>query len=269
MDIKAIQKALDAQGRESKPYFGKRTVSASIVGTDCDAEIALKFRSFPQKDVPPQTRRIFELGHAVEPMVIAHLKGAGVPVIPFADARGYKQFTWLSYHGHAKVKVDGIIDWEDRPKEILEAKSAKESSFNGMKAMGIKEANPKYYAQAQMAMGLSGIRSVLMVVYCKDNSAYHAERIEFDEEAWALIKLKIERVLDGSARKLTKSEKDFRCMFCDVAGACWRSERPAERHCHHCAFAYPDVDQKWWCLKHERFAEAVCEDFAYYEPLPQ
>jgi hypothetical protein len=266
LDVSEINKLLEEAGHEQKPYFGKRTISASIVGAECDAEIALKFRSFPQREPGPKATRIFKLGHLIEPLVIDYLIAAGIPVIPFADRNGYKQFTWTDYHGHAKVKVDGLIKWHDKPTEILEVKSAKESSYSGMRDAGIKVANPKYYAQAQMAMGLSGYKSVLMVVYCKNTSQLFSERLEFDEEYWAFLKVKIERILEGGAQKITKKEGDFRCMFCDVAGACWKAERPAIRHCHHCVFAHPDVGQKWWCMKHDQFAHAICDDFAFFEP---
>ena len=62
-------------------------------------------------------------------------------------------------------------------KAILEIKTAKDASFKVFVNKGLKVWSPRYYAQVQSYMGMSGIYSAYILVLNKDNSEIFDELV--------------------------------------------------------------------------------------------
>lgn len=251
-------------GPSSNAYFGVRRIGASGIGDQCDAFIALSLRSFPEAELTGVQKRRMALGKHLEELVIADLKSIGVDILDKHPISG-RQFLLEGFEKHLKAYMDGMAMWDmEKTAEPIEIKSMAAKRFNAIRKKGLKAAEPKYYDQVITIMGMSLSRSCLFVAINKDNSEYLVRRIEFDDERWAFIRARIERILSGSATR----NRSFMCKLCPKAGACLHGEEPPVglRECHHCKFASPDVGGKWWCEKNEGFATGVCEAFELFQP---
>jgi hypothetical protein len=269
-NAETLKLALDRVTTRKNEFFGKRTISAGIVGDECDAKIALKFRSMPSVPATPKLNRMFDLGHDLEDRVLSYIGDAVKNLggtVAFRNFAG-DQWQFRGRHDHLKVKVDGLIEWPEVD-ELLEIKSASQSRFNAMEKKGVLKAEQKYWDQAQMAMALSGIASMKFVVYCKNTSRLYVEDIKFDPDRWSFLEAKIDRVMTGEARRVSSNPTNYHCTMCDMIHSCW--SKPAihakNRQCHHCAHAYPDVKQEWWCTLKGKPAKGVCPQFKMYRPL--
>lgn len=245
------------------PYYGVRRIAASGIGNPCDAFLALSLRSFPDKEVTAQQQRRMDLGKILEDEVVKDMRLAGFPVRSKHPETG-RQFLLEGFERHLKAYADGFMIWEDAETEPVEIKSMSAKRFNAVRKKGLQKAEAKYYDQVVTVMGLAKRESCLFVAINKDNSEYMIRRIPFDEERWAFLKARVERVLSGHAEKSI----GFLCKLCPKAGACLRGESPPPLalQCHHCKFASPDVEGKWWCGKKEGFATGVCEAFEMFSP---
>jgi hypothetical protein len=79
---------------------------------------------------------------------------------------------------------------------------------------------------------------------------------------------KVERVLDGSAKKIAKDPTDWRCKFCFKKSVCWDKVEIAPE-CSKCQYAMAKANGLWHCLKRDEEAVSPCDEFAVYEPLPR
>lgn len=253
-------------GEDRAAYYGKRTVSASAIGHECDAFVALSFRSFPEAMPSDEAARRMKLGRKIEEIVLDDMLETGLPVVKI-DATTGRQWMFTGYEGHAKCYADGLLLW-DGIREPIEIKSMNTKRFAAVVSKGLKDAEPKYYDQIQTVMGLGGFVSGLFVAYNRDNSKYYVKRILFDLERWGVISLKIERALSGEGRRISKDGSDWRCKMCGRFGACQKGEAPpvTKRECHHCIYSSPDVSGQWWCDKFGEMAKGPCWAFDLFNP---
>ena len=86
---------------------------------------------------------------------------------------------------------------DNQPKEIIEIKTAKDGSFNQFVKNGLKKWQPKYYAQIQSYMGMSGIHSASILVLNKDNSDLFDEKVPFSPEFYESLKNKAKAIHDS------------------------------------------------------------------------
>lgn len=261
--IAAIDEAY-AREQQQKP---REYIGASVVGHPCDAYLAFSLRGFPEDVPPPRLKRVFRLGHILEDEVVRDLKRSGLRVSEKDQLTG-KQYGYDDFGGHISAHADGHVEMEDGELRLLEVKSMNRSSFSKFAEDGVRRSHPRYYAQMQMLMGMSGIPSCLFIAYGKDTSEYHAEIVEYDEFEWSALKARIETALRGEAKKVATDRSDWRCKGCFRASVCWLGAEVPKR-CGTCAHARPDPKTWWWCGKHERAAEATCADWTAYEPLPR
>jgi hypothetical protein len=249
---------------ETRPYIG-----ASMVGSTCDALLALTLRRYPENDTIPRVRRIFRDGHRIEYDVVKDLKRARLHVQE-RDPQTGRQHRFTSHGGHVRGHADGILYMEDEGSAplLLEIKSMNKDLFNKLKKKGVKISHPKYFAQMTLMMGMGNLKKALLLAYCKDNSEYHAEEVDFDLFAYNYLIERIDRVFRGEERKISDREDSFACRFCFKRDACWGHKEP-DRECHSCAHARPTTDGSWWCDKHDRHAGQLCDQWEKYTPKPK
>lgn len=266
-DADAIIAAIDDAYAREPQQRPRQYIGASVVGNPCDAYLAFSLRGFPEDVPPPRLKRVFCLGHMLEDEVVRDLKRAGVRVSEKDQLTG-RQYTYEDFGGHISSHADGHVEFDDGVLRLLEIKSMNRASWGKFVEDGVRRSHPRYFAQMQMLMGLSGITSCLIVAYCKDTSDYHAEVVEFDEFEWASLKVRIETALRGEAKRVATDRSDWRCKGCFRMSVCWMGADVPKR-CSTCALAQPDPHGGWWCSRHERAAVALCADWKVYEPIPR
>ena len=262
--IASIDDAEREEG-EQRAYLG-----ASMIGNQCEFYLQMGLRGYPKKPFPPNVLRIFALGHAIEDMVVKHLKKAGYSVMEKDDFTG-RQFEWKAIGGHVKGHADGMIDLGKGSLSLLEIKSMNDKKHKEFVKRGIKAANATYYEQMQMMMGMAGnINECLFIAYNKNDSTYACEVVEYDEFDYAYIVEKTNRVLSGSALRLRDAPDKFPCTWCDRAQLCWGEELDEQipKLCRTCRHSRPTEEGGWKCIKHNKLCENPCDDWARLEAEP-
>lgn len=266
LDVDQIIEQIDASfvGRR-KATRPRDYIGASSIGQECDASIAYSLRGFPDTEPEPRLQRIFQLGHALEDIVVADLKSAGVDVMDRDGLTG-KQYTFEEWGGHVVCHTDGIIQDGDEL-YILEVKSMKATQWNKFKKHGVKKSHRYYYDQMLMMMGMSGARRAFFIAYNKDTSEYHAEVVELDELELNFISERIQRIVEsGTGMKIAKDEEDWRCRGCFKHGVCWNDEDVFEVNCATCAHSVPMEDGGWWCELDDRHCAEPCKRWDKFKP---
>ena len=261
--VAAIDDGYERDRRErARDYIG-----ASIIGNACDAYLAFSLRGFPNDEPTPKLKRIFELGHRIEAIVLRDLKDKADIRIYETEGMTERQYTWEELGGHVVAHADGLAQLDENSDElaILEVKSMNERSWKKFKAEGVARSHPQYHAQVQMMMGLSGLERTLFIAYNKNTSEYHAEIVEADEFEWASQQLRINRVLENDAARIAAEPDDWRCRGCFKFSACWH-DRDGEPACQKCTHAVASAGGDWWCDLHDRQAEKPCDEYRSYRP---
>lgn len=169
-----IDKAIThkAEAKASRSYMG-----GSILGEPCDRKLWYSYK-MPSRITDARILRIMDLGNKIEEMVIEYLKDAGL-VVYDKDESG-NQFSFSD--GPIAGNIDGVVMnllESDKP-HLFECKSAKDSRFKEFVKKGIKEVEPKYWAQIQTYMKYMELERCLYVIYNKDTSELHIERFEYN-----------------------------------------------------------------------------------------
>ena len=244
----------------------RKYIGASAIGGDCLAAISLAFRGFPETPPSPKLKRIFRLGHVIEDIVAADLKKGELDVYERDGLTG-RQFEYRSHGNHVQAHADGHIE-HDGELRMLEIKSMNDARWKKCVKKGVRISDPRYQAQMQMMMAMSGISSCLFVAYNKNTSEYLSEVVPFDEFEAAEVLNKIERIMRGDAPKITKNIDDWRCRGCFQRGSCWLGERPKVSTCRSCVSAIAKETGGWYCNRHEQDVDDdhVCDDHSHWEP---
>jgi len=241
-----IHKSLMEQRAEKDARFSeieeKRIYASGLGG--CPRKVWADANRVPDER-PPADRMLvlFDLGDAVERHVIELLRTAGFEVSsedPHAlHTAPDKQWAVRGFDGQLRARLDGKIKLKpEDPWMVLEIKSAKQedgtkkyaqaSSFEALERAGDYQSwNPKYGAQVQVCMGLSGLESCLVVVECKNDSRLWCEIVRFDEEwfnhlmAVGYDALTLE--LPPEKPEEAKNKSCEMCKWCGVKEWCWGS----------------------------------------------
>ncbi len=248
----------------------RQYIGGSSVANECDAYIALSMRGFPDNQIAPQLQRIFELGHILEDVLVAHIKASGYfEQLDEVDPKTGDQWEFKSHGGHHVSHYDGLAydrvvkDWI-----LFEAKSMNKAMFERFKNYGVRISHPMYFFQCQDYMQLSGLKYAILVSYCKDNSQIHAEYIELDIAEVGWLRSKIDKVVNGEATRIAYDSIEYRCKQCFKQEGCWGKKLP-EVKCASCKFSKPDLkkdDGSWWCTVYESPADKVCTGYEVFEP---
>lgn len=254
-----IDKAFDAE-RESD-YRSSR-IGASIVGNPCQAYLAMQIRGFPDVQTKPRFKRIFRDGHRIETAVVNDLRKAGY-IVHEKDPMTGKQYMWQTYYGYVVFFADGII--EDRDGLILlEVKSMNGDLWDRFKNRGLAVSHPKYLAQVQLGMGLSGFRRATLIAYNKDTSEYWDQTVDYDPIQYHYLLQHAVDVLMGHSRRIGKEPTDWRCKECPKRLSCW-GNAPVPEDIRTCANGFP-TETGWSC---KEGCVDKCKNWTRFRPEPR
>lgn len=204
-----------SQNAPSRNYLG-----GSSLGKECEALIWYNYK-FPIKTDDPRKQRIFDVGHALEPVVVGWLKEAGFTVYDL-DENG-KQFEVVD--GEMQFHIDGVITGlPESPKpHLLEVKTAKDDRFKKYKKEGVEKADSEYYGQIQTYMLKFKLERCLFVMLNKDTQELYFERINLNKmEATFLVERG--REIAGKTERPIRAypNKEFyKCAWCGYRDRCW------------------------------------------------
>ena len=243
--FKHYEKTADRQGR---PHLG-----ASEIGHECDRALWLSYRWAKPADFDGRMLRLFDSGNHQEPRLIADLRAIGVEVWD-KDQDG-NQWRYKAAGGHFAGSLDGVgLGLPEAPKtpHLLEFKTANAKSFSTMVKKGVKESKPQHWLQMQVYMGWASLTRAMYIMVNKDTDEIHAERIEFDQDAFDQAIQRAERIITAPEPAVTLADDatNFTCKFCQYKNHCYGTEAPAVS-CRTCAHSTPEMDGdgRWSCAQ--------------------
>jgi hypothetical protein len=164
-----------------------------------------------------------------------------------------RQWEYTGFGGHAIGHADGLYEAPDGEIWLVEIKSMNDNKFKSFAKDGVKVSHRNYYAQVQFMMGLSKIQRCFFVSYNKNTSEYAEEEIHFDDIYYAFLSQRVENILSGNCKRISKDETDWRCR------GCFKRERT-------CANAMPNKEGDFVC---EKGCQEECLSWKRWKPLPK
>lgn len=261
-----------AEGLKHQIDAGKVTelprhyLGASQLGHSCARHLWFYFRWADKINYTHRNNRIFRAGDDSEVIIVNELKRIGVKV------KG-QQETIKHCEGYILGHSDGIISNVPGIEDLtilLEAKSAKDKSWNYFVKNGIQKQNKDYYCQAQVYMHKLKLPKALFVVLNKDTSELYFELIDYNkDDAESLLKRGEDVVYSSMPMKLISPDPSYyECNWCNFAGVC-HENKPFNINCRTCSNIELYKGQ-WYCSKKKEFRtleeqKQACESYDMME----
>lgn len=227
----------DQKDKSPREYLG-----ASSLGEACERRLWYQFRWAYREHHPGRILRLFRRGYAEENVLVKELEAIG-----FKVTGRQNKYTMLG--GHVQGHIDGIVDDDF----ILEIKTFNAKRFKALVTQGLKESNPKHYAQCQIYMAASGIPRCLYIAVNKDDDDIHTLVLDYDATDEASLALKAERIVYSAypPPKISEREEWYQCRMCPAFQVCHKGEE-MQKNCRTCRHSEPLLDGSWWCRMHEK-----------------
>lgn len=235
----AIDMALTAANAASAPrdYLG-----GSRLGHACERALQFEFAHAPKDegaDFDGRLLRIFAIGHALEDLAVAWLRGAGFDLYTRKGSRpDGEQFGFAVAGGRIRGHVDGILAggpaipglgfpalWECK---TMNAKSWRETASKGVAATKPVYAAQIAVYQAYMDGSVPGIAEhpALFTAINKDTAELHHELVPFDAALAQRMSDRAVRILQATDAgewlpRIAQQPDHFECRMCPWAQRCW------------------------------------------------
>lgn len=235
----AIDAALVTANQATPPrsYLG-----GSRLGHACERALQFEFIKAPKDegaDFDGRLLRIFSIGHALEDVAVAWLRGAGFDLYTRRGGGEHgEQFGFSVAGGRIRGHVDGVFAggptipgmafpalWECK---TMNAKAWRETS-----SKGVAVAKPIYAAQiavyqAYMDASVPGVADnpALFTAINKDTAELHHELVPFNAELAQRMSDRAVRILAATDAgellcRIATQADHFECRFCPWAKRCW------------------------------------------------
>ena len=161
----------------------------------------------------------------------------------------------------------GVIGAEKTTHD-LEIKTHSLKSYTELIKKGVEKAKPVHYWQMQAGMLFGKFTRALYVALCKNDEAYHIERVREDKAVQDTIKGKIIKLVEARTPPvgLSDTASDQGCMWCDMKEVCTGQKKPIKtcRSCEHVSAL--GTDGEWWCGLHRSLLtntkqKCACPDY--------
>ncbi|GGL58980.1 hypothetical protein [Wenxinia marina] len=235
----AVDHALTADQamRPPRDYLG-----GSRLGHACERALQFEFTATPKdegQDFSGQSLRIFAIGHALEDLAVAWLRGAGFDLYTRKGNRpDGGQFGFSVAGGRIRGHVDGIIaagpeGFELAVPALWECKTMNAKNWRACVKDGVTKSKPVYAAQialyqAYMEGTVPGISAApaLFTAINKDTAEMHHELVAFDADLAQRMSDRGVRILQATDAgellpRVATTPDFFECRFCPWAERCW------------------------------------------------
>jgi len=223
--------------RTRRDYLG-----GSRLGHACERALQFEFAAAPKddgQDFSGQSLRIFAIGHVLEDLAVAWLRGAGFDLYTRKGNRpDGGQFGFSVAGGRIRGHVDGIIaagpeGFGLTVPALWECKTMNAKNWRACVKDGVAKSKPVYAAQiavyqAYMEAGVPGISAAPAVFTAinKDTAELHHELVPFDAGLAQRMSDRGVRILQatdaGELLPRVAANRDFfECRFCSWAERCW------------------------------------------------
>lgn len=230
-------------------------LGASLLGDKCSRALWYGFRWMIDPKFPGRLLRLFGRGHQEEELIIPLLRKAGMEVwCEDPDTGEQFRMSWLG--GHIGGGVDAVIrgvPGAPKTPHLGEVKTSNDKRFKELQGKGVRESNPRHFAQMQVYMHGMKLTRALYICVNKNDDHIYTERVAYDKQFAEGILKKAEMIV-ASNTPLTKLSDDpawWECKFCDYRSICHGDDyHTIERNCRTCAQSTPRGTGGWLCEHH-------------------
>jgi len=236
------------RGQELSP---RSHMGCSMLGEPCDRKLFYNFRFVKTPRFNGSSLRIFNLGHLMEPMLIAMLQSIGCQVTQIDEnGKQMRVSHGLFIGGSSDGTAIGIPDLPNE-KVLLEFKTSNDKSFAKLQAKGVKSEKFIHFVQQQLYMHKMGLQHSIYIVYNKNNSQLHAEIIEYDALVATHYFERADIIVNSRhpPKRISNNPDVFACRYCDFREICFFNEQP-EKTCRSCKYSTPNPQHGWVCELH-------------------
>ena len=235
----AIDAALVAgnAGTPPRSYLG-----GSRLGHACERALQFEFTSTPKDEgagFDGRLLRIFGIGHALEDVAVAWLRGAGFDLYTRrGDQPDGPQFGFSVAGGRIRGHVDGVLAGGPAIPgmafpALWECKTMNAKSWRDTASKGVAASKPVYAAQiavyqAYMDAAVPGVADnpALFTAINKDTAELHHELVPFDAALAQRMSDRGVRILAATDAgellpRIAAKADHFECRFCPWAERCW------------------------------------------------
>jgi len=235
----AIDAALVAGNAAAPPrsYLG-----GSRLGHACERALQFEFTSTPKDEgagFDGRLLRIFGIGHALEDVAVAWLRGAGFDLYTRrGDQPDGPQFGFSVAGGRIRGHVDGVLAGGPAIPgmafpALWECKTMNGKSWRDTASKGVAASKPVYAAQiavyqAYMDAAVPGVADnpALFTAINKDTAELHHELVPFDAALAQRMSDRGVRILAATDAgellpRIAAKADHFECRFCPWAERCW------------------------------------------------
>ena len=246
--VAAIYAAWEAAAGDGlRPHLG-----ASECWDECMRRQWYGFRWAETPKWNGQMLRLFDRGKREESAVEDDLRRIGCEVWT-TDENGI-QWRVETLGGHFAGSMDGAVrGLPEAPRtwHVLEIKTANDKSWKELAKKGVKDAQPRHYAQMQVYMHLTGMKRAAYVSVNKNDDSIYLERIEHDKDAAEALVERARRIITSAEPppRINDDPEWFQCKMCRFSGICHGTDAPLV-NCRTCAHSTPVLDGKpgeWRC----------------------
>ena len=254
----AIVKANTASNRT---YLG-----ASELGHACSRRLWMKWRWVSVEHFDAVTLRRFHDGFAGEDLMAERLKAVdGIRLV--VEDPDERQWAVTAVGEHVQGHLDGaILGIHQAPKtwHVWEHKQVSEKNWRALKRkkddFGEKSAleawNETYFVQAQLYMGLTGMKRHYMTITTPGGRDITSVRTDFQAKAFDRAIEKAEEIVAAQTAppRISEDPEFFLCKWCHLNKNC-HGDTTAAVNCRTCAHSTPVTGGDkgvWWCELHDK-----------------
>ena len=209
-----------------------KVLRASKAGFPCSRNLWYSVNGFPET-VSPKSQRIFDVGTALEPVIVEWLKADGwnVEYNP-GSQKAEIEVTVPVIGGILAGHPDCIISKGEIQNALVDIKTMNDWAFTYWKRSGSLKTKPQYVIQLHIyAMGLMKqgrkIERLGIVGVNKNNSEMHIDFFDFDEGISNDILNNAELILNAKEKpKYDCPAEKWACAYCEFANQCEIHEEP-------------------------------------------
>jgi hypothetical protein len=134
---------------------------------------------------------------------------------------------------------------------LFEAKTINDKGFGVLKRDGLEKANPRYWAQVQIGMEMSGLPRTLHLTTNKNTDEIYGERIKPRQQEADRLMYRAERVIfsEEPLERISDRPDWYQCKFCPMAQVCHHG-KAAAINCRTCVHSTAERDGTWSCARH-------------------
>jgi len=240
--INLIDSNYESKKEDFRPHMG-----CSLIGHKCDRYLWYSFRWAFKENHSGSTKRLFNVGHEFEPMIIKDLRDVGVD-IRSSQAR-------VEFGSHVSGSVDGIIysGLAESPnkRHVFEAKTHSQKSFDKLLKDGVQKSKPLHYIQMQSYMLGLNIDRAFYIAINKNTSELYGERIKLDKEFAEKYISRAKRIalLDRKPEPMSVDPTWYECSYCSAKDMCHKNLPTNQVNCRTCIHSTAREDSTFYCEK--------------------